>query len=149
MPHLQLHLIPGLACAAHCGLAPKTVPTSIDDYVAAGRAMQHFWLEATRLGLWVQPEMIPVLFARYCRERIASTSSVQSHALATVVAARYYALLGDEWAPWVIFFARAGTSRAPRARSTRIPLSELVWNELNSNINQPLTAMQRRHPVQL
>nr|AEQ20448.1 hypothetical protein [uncultured bacterium CSL132] len=127
MPRLQLDLIPGLACAAHFGLAPKTVPTSIDDYVAAGRAMQHFWLEATRLGLWLQPEMTPVIFGRYCRKRIAFTSRARAQALATVVAARYDALLGGEWAPRVVFFARAGAGNAPRARSTRIPLSGLAW----------------------
>ena len=127
MPRLQLDLIPGLACAAHFGLAPKTVPTSIDDYVAAGRAMQYFWLEATRLGLWLQPEMTPVIFRRYCHKHVAFTSSILAQTLASEVAARYDALLGDDWAPRVVFFARAGAGNAPRARSTRIPLSGLAW----------------------
>ena len=81
MPRLQLDLIPGLACAAHFGLGAKVAPVSIDDYVAAGRAMQRFWLEATRLGLWLQPEMTPVIFGRYHRERMAFTSDTSARAL--------------------------------------------------------------------
>jgi hypothetical protein len=133
MPRLQLDLIPGVACAAHIGLAPKTAPRSINDYVAAGRAMQRFWLEAARLGLWLQPEMTPVIFGRYCRERIAFTSSARAQTLAASVASGYEALLGKEWACRTVFFARVGAGNAPRARSTRMPLSRLT--DLDSRLN--------------
>lgn len=139
MPRLQLDLIPGLACAAHFGLAPKTAPASIDDYVVAGRAMQRFWLEAARLGLLLQPEMTPVIFGRYYRERVAFTSSAPARALAASIASGFEALLGGEWARRMVFFARVGAGNAPRARSTRIPLSRLAWaSELNSDNNQLL-----------
>jgi len=127
MPRLQLDLIPGWACAAHCGLGAKKMPGSVDDYVAAGRAMQRFWLEAARLGLWLQPEMTPVIFGRYHRERITFTSSASARALAAKVASRFETLLGEEWARRLVFFARVGTGKAPHARSTRIPLSRLTW----------------------
>ena len=86
MPRLQLDLIPGLACAAHFGLGAKSALVSIDDYVAAGRAMQRFWLEATKLGLFLQPEMTPVIFGRYHREGIAFTSSASARTLGARVA---------------------------------------------------------------
>lgn len=127
MPRLQLDLIPGLACAAHFGLRATQAPVSIDDYVAAGRAMQRFWLEAARLGLLLQPEMTPVIFSRYQRERIAFTSSASARALAATVASEFTALLGEETAHRVVFFARVGSGEAPRARSTRLPLSRLAW----------------------
>ena len=127
MPRLQLDLIPGLACAAHFGLGAKAAPVSIDDYVAAGRAMQRFWLEAARLGLWLQPEMTPVIFGRYHRERRAFTTNASARALGARVASRYEALLGQDWANRLVFFARVGTGHAPVARSTRIPLSRLGW----------------------
>lgn len=127
LPRLQLDLIPGLACAAHFGLAAKTAPVSLDDYVAAGRAMQCFWLEAARLGLWLQPEMTPVIFGRYHREHRTFTSNPAAQALGARVASGFTALLGEEWAKRLVFFARVGTGHAPVARSTRIPLSRLVW----------------------
>jgi hypothetical protein len=52
--------------AGRCAAAPR------DDYVAAGRAMQRFWLTATQLGLQLQPELTPLIFSRYVRERRAS-----------------------------------------------------------------------------
>ena len=89
--------------------------------------MQRLWLEATRLGLWLQPEMTPVIFGRYNRERIAFTASASGRELAANIASGFEALLGMEWARRIVFFARVGTGNAPRARSTRIPLSKLAW----------------------
>jgi len=59
-PRIQLDLLPGIACAAHFSLLTPAALHSVDDYLAAGRAMQRFWLTATSLGLYVQPEMTPV-----------------------------------------------------------------------------------------
>ena len=125
MPRLQLDLIPGVACAAHFGLVMAAAPASIDDYVAAGRAMQRCWLEAARLGLWLQPEMTPVIFSRYHRQRTGYTSSVSARALGARIASGFDALLGPNQAQRLVFFARIGTGQAPRARSTRMPLSRL------------------------
>jgi hypothetical protein len=33
--------------------------------------MQRFWLTATQLGLQLQPELTPLIFSRYVRERRA------------------------------------------------------------------------------
>jgi len=66
-PRLQMDLLPGLGCAAHfLILAPRPAET-VDDYLAAGRAVQRFWLTATRLGLQLQPEQTPLIFAGYAR----------------------------------------------------------------------------------
>ncbi len=125
MPRVQLDLIPSLACAAHIGLAAKTVPKTLDDYVAAGRAMQRFWLEVARLGLWLQPEMTPVIFGRYHREHRVFTSDASAKVLGAAVASEFTNYLGEERSGRVVFFARLGTGNAPQARSTRIPLSRL------------------------
>jgi hypothetical protein len=125
MPRLQLDLIPGMACAAHFALVAKTVPESVDHYVQAGRAMQRFWLEVTRLGLWLQPEMTPVIFGRYFREGRVFTKDVAAAALGANVASGFAALLGEDKAKRVVCFARVGAGIAPRARSTRLPLSRL------------------------
>lgn len=81
-PRVQMDLLPSLACAAHFMIVAEAEPTGIDDYVAAGRALQRFWLTATLLGLMVQPEMTPVIFARYVREgrRFSRLSGMQEQA---------------------------------------------------------------------
>ena len=127
MPRLQLDLIPGVACAAHFGLVAKAAPVSMDDYVAGGRAMQRLWLEATRLGLWLQPEMTPLIFGRYRREDRAFTSKPSARTLAARVASGLIELVGEDWAKRLVFFARIGSGKAPRARSTRLSLNRLAW----------------------
>ncbi|MHB1334318.1 MAG: nitroreductase family protein, partial [Sulfuriferula sp.] len=72
-PRLQLDLFPGLRCGAHFALIAPASPVSVDDYIAAGRAMQRFWLTASRLGWLIQPEMTPVIFTRYHRQGLAFT----------------------------------------------------------------------------
>jgi nitroreductase len=37
-------------------LVAERRPQRMDDYIAAGRAMQRFWLTATAQGLQLQPE---------------------------------------------------------------------------------------------
>ena len=73
-PRLQLDLLPGLFCAAHFALVAAKAPEGIDDYVAAGAAVQRFWLTATRLGLQLQPQYTPLVFAEYVRRGVAFTS---------------------------------------------------------------------------
>jgi hypothetical protein len=127
LPRLQLDLVPGLACAAHFGITAASAPQSIDDYVAAGRAMQRFWLEATRLGLLLQPEMTPVIFGRYEREGRTFTVDRVARALGAQVASALVDLKGEAWASRLVFLARIGSGAAPSARSTRLPLARLWW----------------------
>jgi sulfur-carrier protein adenylyltransferase/sulfurtransferase len=127
MPRIQLDLIPGMVCAAHFAVAAKVAPKSIDDYIAAGRALQRFWLEVARLGLWLQPEMTPVIFGRYHREQTNYTTNPSVQALGKQVASKFTTLLGEELVGRVVFLARVGAGCAPVARSTRIPLSRLTW----------------------
>lgn len=126
MPRLQLDLFPGLACAAHVAVVANATPSSIDSYVDSGQALQRFWLEVTRLGLWLQPEMTPVIFGRYVREQTVYTNNPVVRALGAVVTSEFTALWGEERAPRVVFFARLGNGREPVARSTRRPLNQLI-----------------------
>jgi nitroreductase len=126
MPRIELDLIPGLACAAHLVLVADAPLKSMDDFVAGGRAMQRFWLTATRLGLWLQPEMTPLIFATYVRTgtRFSSVRSISEKARR--LAERLEALIGQENAPNAVFMARVGAGRAPRSRSVRLPLDRLL-----------------------
>ncbi len=132
MPRVQLDLVPGLACAAHVGLVSRAPLVSIDEYVAAGRVVQRFWLEATRLGLMLQPEMTPVIFGRYCREGRKFTTNARAEGLARQVESEFKTLVGADRAARVAFFARTGSGREPRSRSLRLPVSRLGrWQELD------------------
>lgn len=124
-PRVQLDLIPALACAAHFRLVTPRLPTMMDDYIAAGRSLQRVWLTVSRLGLKMQPEMTPLIFARYSREGRPFTQNPHAIQLAEQISQR----LDDLWAeqvPGTLFFARVGHGAAPNARSLRMSVAALL-----------------------
>jgi len=125
-PRLQMDLLPGWRCGAHFALLAEQPPRQLDDYVAAGRAMQRFWLAATALGLQLQPELTPLIFARYVREQRVFSSAPGLPALAQQLAQRTEALLGKNVAGRAVFLGRIGAGPAATARSLRRPLRELL-----------------------
>lgn len=126
MPRLQLDLLPGLRCGAHLALLAERPPEGIDDYVAAGRALQRLWLTATGLGLFMQPEMTPVIFSRYVREGRPFSRVDAVNRRAARLAARMESWLGAEGARRTVFMGRLGYGPAPFARSLRKPLARLM-----------------------
>ncbi|WGG48969.1 nitroreductase family protein [Rugamonas sp. DEMB1] len=128
-PRVQMDLVPALACAAHFLLLAPQRPTSTDDYVAAGRAMQRFWLTATALGLQLQPQMTPLIFARYLRERRPFTASAGLRARAAELALRAERLFGRHDWEHAVFMGRIGAGGPAEARSLRRPLRQLLLDE--------------------
>lgn len=126
LPRLQMDLLPSVACAAHLVLVADRAPASIDDQVAAGRAVQRFWLTATQLGLWQQPEMTPLIFARYARQGQSFTAVARLQQRAQLLAGRLDELLGAQEAGRAVWMGRIGEGNAPKARSVRRPLQELI-----------------------
>ncbi|MGK5079352.1 molybdopterin biosynthesis protein MoeY [Janthinobacterium sp. HLX7-2] len=125
-PRLQMDLLPGICCAAHFVLLADAPPRHLDDYVAAGRAMQRFWLTATQLGLQLQPELTPLIFARYVRERRAFSRTDGLQELAQELAAQCQAVLGAAAAGRAVFLGRIGAGPPALARSLRRPLQDLL-----------------------
>jgi nitroreductase len=125
-PRIELDLIPGFACAAHCVLVARGAPRSVEDYLAAGRALQRFWLTATSLGLQFQPEYTPLIFARYAREGVRFTTSAHALGQSQTIRAALDRLLGDDVAPRAVFMGRIGAGKPARARSVRLPLERLM-----------------------
>jgi len=125
-PRLQLDLLPGYRCAAHALISSRCPRDSIDAFLAAGRAVQRFWLTAAAQGLQFQPEMTPLIFARYAREgRHFSSVDValrEAHNVRSSVAA----LFPDEAVDAGVFMCRIGEGSPPAARSTRLPLERLL-----------------------
>jgi len=125
-PAVEMDLVPGLACAAHFVLIGQHPPRTPDDFVAAGRAVQRFWLTATVVGLQVQPQYTPLVFHEYVRDGVPFTSSAVSVGRARAVAAKLADLLGQETVEQAVFYGRIGGGPPATARSTRLPLERLL-----------------------
>lgn len=128
-PRIQLDLVPGLSCAAHFVLLAPAAMVSVDDYLAAGHAMQRFWLTATYLGLYIQPEMTPVIFTRYHRQARHFTQNHRARAMVQDLDRRLAGILARRDVETIFFMGRIGTGPAPRARSIRRPIDQLILSE--------------------
>jgi hypothetical protein len=127
-PRLELDLVPGLACAAHCVLVAERIPATVDDYIAVGRALQRFWLTATSLTLQFQPEYTPLIFARYAREGRHFTAIAPAIERAQATREALERLLGADVADRAVFMGRIGAGHPAQARSLRLPLEQLLTN---------------------
>ena len=135
-PRVQMDLIPGLACAAHFVLTADQPPRRIDDYLAAGRAMQRFWLKATALGLQLQPELTPLIFSRYVREGRVFSNTPGMHQRAADLSRQGERLVGRQGWETAVFMGRIGAGAPAASRSVRKPLRELLVG--------PATALEDR-----
>jgi hypothetical protein len=125
-PRIQLDFLPGIRCGAHFLLQSTAPVDTVGDLVMGGRAMQRFWLESTRQGLQFQPEMTPLIFARYAANGKPFTMRNRAHEQAARLARRLQAEFGDDALAHGVFLGRVGFGQAPASRSVRLPLAELV-----------------------
>lgn len=125
MPRLLLDFIPSLLCGAHVAFAATAPLAHLSDRLAAGRAIQRFWLTATRLDLQMQPSYTPLLFARYAKEGRMFSRTPHAIPAAQAVRKELLRVLGPD-ADNVFWFCRIGAARAVRGRSLRLPLDELI-----------------------
>lgn len=126
LPRLQMDFRTGLGCAAHFVIVADRSQQSIDEYIEGGRAMQRFWLEATRQGLQFQPEMTPLIFSRYVAKSIDFTALASERKLALQVAGDLSAISGEPDALKRVYMGRVGYGSTPDSRSIRPPLEELL-----------------------
>ena len=126
-PRLQLDLVPGLRCAAHFAILAREPSVTLQDRLRAGAAVQRFWLTATSLGLQLQPQHTPLVFAHYARKGVPFTTVAAARRRAASVAGRLASLLGPEHAERAVFMGRMGHGPAATARSVRLPLERLRW----------------------
>jgi molybdopterin/thiamine biosynthesis adenylyltransferase len=127
LPRLQMDWRTALGCSAHFVIIAEKPLQGIADYIDGGRAMQRFWLEATRQGLQFQPEMTPVIFSRYVAQSRKFTSIAQEQALAERLAVQLSELLGGEAGPLQrVYMGRVGFGPTPKSRSVRPPLEKLL-----------------------
>jgi molybdopterin/thiamine biosynthesis adenylyltransferase len=127
LPRLQMDWRTALGCAAHFMIVSDEPLESVEDYLAGGRAMQRFWLEATRQGLQFQPEMTPMIFSRYVSQSRVFTTVAPEQELATRLAGELSAILGGQQTmSRGVYMGRVGFGPTPDSRSTRPPLESLL-----------------------
>jgi nitroreductase len=124
-PRLEMDWIPALACGAHIAIVAKQAPQTIDDQLAAGRAVQRFWLTATQLGLQHQPAVTPLIFSRYLRDGLRFTSDPSLQASAVRIQAQLELLLGQR-SNDVVWLGRLGHGAPASSRSERKLLAALL-----------------------
>lgn len=124
-PRIQMDLIPGMACAAHFIIQAHDIPRTIDDYISTGRAVQRFWLSLTQLGLYMQPEMTPLIFSHYSSDGIKFSEDNSKIVYAQRLSRQLDKLTGEKTTARSVFMGRIGAGSASSARSLRMPLSKL------------------------
>ncbi|MBQ0720346.1 MAG: ThiF family adenylyltransferase [Gammaproteobacteria bacterium] len=127
MPRIQLDLIPALRCATHFVIVADVARDATQDYLSGGRATQRFWLTATKLGLQLQPEMTPLIFATYAREGRRFTDSADKLGDADTVRVELDALTGGEVD--AVFMGRLGFGASATSRSLRKTKAQLSTSE--------------------
>ena len=124
-PRIMMDWLPAVACAAHVAILARQVPTTVDDHVAAGRAIQRFWLTATHVGLQHQPAITPLVFARYLREGRPFTTRTSVVTASKVMADNLDQLLAG-MAASAIWLGRIGAGSPAISRSERLKLGVLL-----------------------
>jgi hypothetical protein len=93
-------------------------------YVAGGQAVERVWLEATRLGLAVQPVSPAFIFALNERDRTGLVGERREPELSDL-SERFRATVGLAHDDHLCIIARLFRAQAPSVRSRRIPLKNL------------------------
>ena len=126
-PRLMLDYLPSLRCSAHFAIIAEQEPQTAEDYLIAGKAVQRFWLTCTQLGLGLQPQQSVVIFSRFLRNEIPFSQNNDAVENAKQCAQLFNYLVPDSQN--VHFIGRVGRTELPKARSTRMELSDLILDK--------------------
>jgi hypothetical protein len=125
-PRVQLDYLPAIYCAGHLLIRGIKEPQTLMDFVAAGCAMQRVWLTCAAQGLFLQPEITPIIFNWYAATK-KSVSHLEAVNQAVLKLATHFNLLfGSVQLGHPVFLCRIGISSEPFSRSTRLPLKSLM-----------------------
>ena len=88
--------------------------------------MQRLWLTATSVGLHLQPEMTPLIFRWYVRSGRTFSALPAIMRGAAALTTSFEGAVGARQTDAFTFFCRVGHSAAPRSRSVRKDLNDLM-----------------------
>jgi hypothetical protein len=129
VPKLLLDVATSMKSCAHFIIIADAEPKSLEDYLAAGAAMQRFWLKATQLQLGFQPEQTPVIFSEYLRNRVDFTTDEFTKKNVISIDKDFKSLIGEEKVKRAVFMGRLGRTTTPTSRSVRLSLDELRYKQ--------------------
>lgn len=90
--------------------------------------MQKFWLTACKLNLQIQPEMTPIVFSRYSRNKINISSDNNTNLKVNLLTKKQECLTGTI-SENALFIGRIGHGSFPSSRSLRLDLKDLIKNK--------------------
>lgn len=130
LPRIELDLVPGLRCAAHFTITRVDPggPWTPEETIQAGSALQRFWLNATRMGLVMQPALAAQCFAHYAFEGAPFTEDASVRGKAAELRSQLKEAVGHD-VPGIVFRGRIGGRRAESSwgRSLRLPANVSVF----------------------
>lgn len=128
IPRIEMDLIPGIFCAGYFVLSSNTSSLDFEGNIERGRALQRFWLQATRLGLQIQPQYPPVIFSHYARNNISFTSAGYMMKKLSCFSKKYDAFFGGQSRSRDVYFiGRIGEKKNDvSSRSLRLDLDNLI-----------------------
>jgi len=126
-PKLMLDVATSIKSCAHFVIIADKEPSTLEDYLTAGSAVQRFWLQATALQLGFQPEQTPVIFSEYERKGIEFTTNEFTKKNAKKMDETFKNLIGEENVQRSVFMGRLGQSSLATSRSVRLSLDELRY----------------------
>lgn len=133
LPRLQMDLLPAYCCGAHFMIVADKPLDNDTDYHAGGRALQRFWLTATRLNLQLQPEMTPLIFSGYADRNLEFTRNQLALKRATAVSESLKQSFGADCVTHGVYMGRVGYGATPTSRSLRKSVAELTVRESTLN----------------
>jgi len=128
-PKLLLDFSTAIKSCAHFIIVADNEPQTLEDYLAAGAAIQRFWLQATELQLGFQPEQTPVIFSEYLRNNIDFTKEEFTQKNVISIDKDFKKLIGEENVKRAVFMGRLGRTTTPTSRSVRLSLDELRYKK--------------------
>ena len=124
LPRIELDLIPGLLCAAHFTITRGDAnggPSTPEETIQAGAALQRFWLTLARMGLVMQPALAAQCFAHYACEGIPFTGNASVRERAVELRLQLKDAVGRD-VPDIVFRGRIGCRRAKSSPGRSIRL---------------------------
>lgn len=127
LPRIQLDLVPALFCGAHFMIVARNKPGTTEDFIAAGHALQRFWLTATQLGIQLQPEMTPLIFNWYVNAGRSCSKAAHIWPAMQGLQTKLVQLVGGASLRNACFMGRIGYGKPASARSLRLPVQDLQF----------------------
>ncbi len=124
-PRIELDLIPGVFCSSHVIIYANQPLDNYKDYIAAGKAVQRFWLGCSLHGLSLQPEMTPLIFANYIEKDIAFTKQQNAYPLVQENTQKFRKI-AERPLNQAAFLCRIGYGSLAKSRSTRKKFTDLI-----------------------